>query len=96
MEVDAKFDQTVIALITQSVPGKSKKTQITAQTHLQKELGLDSIGILALVFRFEELFGVDIGQMGIDVDIAKLKTVGDVLHAGREIMSKAQATTKLS
>jgi acyl carrier protein len=92
MEVDAKFDQTVIALIAQSIPGKFKKTQITVQTNLQKELGLDSIGILSLVFRFEELFAIDIAQMGINVDIAKLKTVGDVLRAGREIMSKAQAT----
>lgn len=91
MEVDTKFTQTVIALIAESVPGKFKKTQITEQTNLQKELGLDSIGMLSLVFRFEELFGIDIAQMGIDVNIAKLKTVGDVLQIGREIMSKAQA-----
>lgn len=91
MEFDVKLDETIIALIAEAVPGKFKKTRITAGTHLQKELGLDSIGMLSLVFRFEEMFGIDIAQMGIDVNIAKLKTVGDVLATGREIIGKAQA-----
>jgi acyl carrier protein len=55
---------------------------------LQKELGLDSLGMLSLVFRFEELYGIDIAQMGVDVNIAKLKTVADLLNVGREIVSR--------
>ena len=90
MEIDPEFDEKVMALIADSILGKFKKTRITAKTNLQKELGLDSIGMLALVFRFEELFGIDIAQMGIDVNIAKLKTVADLLATGREIISKAQ------
>jgi acyl carrier protein len=42
---------------------------------LHKELGLDSIGILALVFRFEESFSIDIAQRVLEIDVAKLKTV---------------------
>jgi len=47
--------------------------------------------MLALVFRFEELFGVDIAQTGSEVNVAKLKTVDDLINAGRDILSKAQA-----
>jgi acyl carrier protein len=91
MEVDVKFEQQVITLITGAIPGKFKKVKIARETHLQKELGLDSIGILALVFRFEEMFQVDLAEMGIDIDVAKLKRVEDLLVAAREIMKNAAA-----
>jgi acyl carrier protein len=79
-----------MGLIASGIPGKFKKVKITRETNLQKELGLDSIGMLSLVFRFEELFGIDIAQLGIDINIAKLKTVSDLLQAGRDILGKAQ------
>ena len=88
MELDAKFDEKLMTLVAEAVPGKFKKTKIVRQTHLQKELGLDSIGMLSLVFRFEELFGVDIAQLGIDINVARLKTVDDLLSAAHDIMQK--------
>lgn len=91
MEVDAKFDEKIVSLIAAAVPGKFRKTQITPQTNLQKELGLDSIGMLALVFRFEELFEIDIAGMGLNIDIAKLKLVGDLLDTARNIISHVSA-----
>lgn len=90
MEVIAEIDDKIIALITASVPGKFRKTKITAATNLQQELGLDSIGMLALVFRFEESFGIDIAQLGLDINVAKLKTVADLINVGHEILTKAQ------
>jgi acyl carrier protein len=91
MELDPKFEETVFSLIAEGVPGKFKKIVITPETTLQKDLGLDSIGMLSLVFRFEELFGIDIAQLGVDVNVAKLKTVGDLLRTGKELIAKAQA-----
>jgi acyl carrier protein len=93
MELDAKFDEKIKALVAEAVPGKFKKTKIVRETHLQKELGLDSIGMLSLVFRFEELFSVDIAQLGIDINVAKLKTVNDLLAAAHDIMNKAMAVS---
>ena len=92
MEFDSKFDEQVMGLIASGVAGKFKKVKITRATNLQKELGLDSIGMLALVFRFEELYGIDIAQLGIDINLAKLKIVDDLIVAGREILTKAQAS----
>jgi acyl carrier protein len=92
MQPDAAFDEQIISLIASGIAGKFKKVKISRETNLQKELGLDSIGMLALVFRFEELFGIDIAQMGIEINVAKLKTVADLINAGRDIMDKAQAS----
>jgi acyl carrier protein len=93
MQSAQSLDERIISLIASGVPGKFKKVPIERGTSLQKELGLDSIGMLALVFRFEEFFGVDIAQMGIDIDLAKLKTVDDLVRAGHEILSRAQAAS---
>lgn len=90
MEMDAQFDEQIMGLIASGVAGKFKKVKITRETSLQKELGLDSIGMLSLVFRFEELFGIDIAQLGIEINVAKLKTVEDLIAAAHNIMSKAQ------
>ena len=90
MQIDTQFDEQIIGLIASGVAGKFKKVKITRETSLQKELGLDSIGMLSLVFRFEELFGIDIAQLGIEINVAKLKTVKDLIAAARDIMSKAQ------
>jgi len=90
VQIDTQFDEQIIGLIASGVAGKFKKVKITRETNLQKELGLDSIGMLSLVFRFEELFGIDIAQLGIEINVAKLKTVEDLIGAARDIMSKAQ------
>ena len=90
MQIDTQFDEQIMGLIASGVAGKFKKVKITRETSLQKELGLDSIGMLSLVFRFEELFGIDIAQLGIEINVAKLKTVEDLIAAARSIMSKAQ------
>jgi len=90
VQIDTQFDEQIMGLIASGVAGKFKKVKITRETSLQKELGLDSIGMLSLVFRFEELFGIDIAQLGIVINVAKLKTVEDLIAAARDIMSKAQ------
>ena len=90
MEPDANFDERIMGLIASGVAGKFKKVKINGETSLQKELGLDSIGMLSLVFKFEELFEIDIAQIGIEINVAKLKTVEDLIGAARDIISKAQ------
>jgi acyl carrier protein len=90
MQSEQSLDDQIMGLISSGARGKFKKVQIKRETNLQKELGLDSIGMLALVFRFEEMFGIDIAQLGIQIDVAKLKTVDDLMRTGHEILRKAQ------
>jgi acyl carrier protein len=94
MDTDGQFETKVLSLIVETVPRKFKKTVITGQTHLQKELGLDSIAILAMVFRFEEVFKIDLGRINFQVNMGELRTVNDALKMSKEIMEQAGSHRK--
>jgi len=88
MDTDVQFEAKVLSLIADAVPRKFKKTMITKETYLQKELGLDSIGILAMVFRFEEAFKIDLGRIDFQIDMGQLRTVNDAINLSREILEQ--------
>jgi acyl carrier protein len=91
MDTDQQVEEKIRSLIAEAVQGKFKKVSMTRETQLQKELGLDSIGILSAVFRFEEKFGVELGRLNLTIDVGKLRTVGDVIDMGREILKQSAA-----
>ncbi len=91
MESDAKFDEKVLALIAEAVPGRMKKKQLTPDLRLQKDLGLDSLGMAALVFRLEEAFGIELGDLVNGINIGQMKTVADALQASRQLVTQARA-----
>ena len=95
MEFDAKFDETILSLITEAVPGKFKKAKLTADMRLQRDLGLDSISLLALVFRMEEAFGIDLSDIDLGSNMGRIRTVGDALTVSREIVTQARAGTDM-
>jgi acyl carrier protein len=94
MDTDSQFETKVLSLIFETVPRKFKKTAITGETHLQKELGLDSIAILAMVFRFEEVFKIDLGRINFQVNMGELRTVNDALKMSKEILEQAGSLRK--
>jgi len=91
MDSESELEQKVLSLIGEAVPKKFKKKPVTRETHLQKELGLDSIGLLSMVFRFEEIFKVDIGALNLQINVAQLRTVNDVIALSRDILKQAGA-----
>jgi len=91
MDSESELEQKVLSLIGEAVPKKFKKNPVTRETHLQKELGLDSIGLLSMVFRFEEIFKVDIGALNLQINVAQLRTVNDVIALSRDILKQAGA-----
>jgi acyl carrier protein len=95
MDTDSQFETKVLSLIVETVPRKFKKTAITGETHLQKELGLDSIAILAMVFRFEEVFKIDLGRINFQVNMGELRTVNDALKMSKEILEQAGSFRKV-
>jgi acyl carrier protein len=94
MDTDSQFETKVLSLIVETVPRKFKKTAITGETYLQKELGLDSIAILAMVFRFEEVFKIDLGRINFQVNMGELRTVNDALKMSKEILEQAGSLRK--
>ena len=67
------MEEKIISLIADKL-GK-KKEQITLKTNLVEDLGADSLDVVELVMTFEDEFGVSLP----DEDVAKMKTVGDVV-----------------
>ncbi|MEO0144769.1 MAG: acyl carrier protein [candidate division WOR-3 bacterium] len=59
-------------------------SQVREDARFIEDLGADSIGLMELVMKFEEEFGIKIP----DEDIEKIRTVGDAINY---IKSKLQA-----
>jgi acyl carrier protein len=87
---DDNFEANVLRLIAEAVPPKFKKNPITVETRFKQDLGLDSIGMLALLFRFEQSFGLDLATIELETTLAQLRTVGDALVVGRNILERAR------
>lgn len=88
------LEARIIALVAAAVPA-SLRRGITRDTHLKRELALDSIALLALVFRFERELGVDLTALGADVDVGRLRTVGDVVDTAAALLDRAKAAGAL-
>ncbi len=82
-------DDTVLALIAEAVPGRYRRTPVRPETRLKQDLGLDSIGMLALLFRLEQAFALDLATVDVGVTLAGLVTVGDTLAAARAVVANA-------
>lgn len=91
MDREPEFDNKILSLIAENVPGKFRKVKITKETRLQSELGLDSLALAALVFRLEEVFGIDLSSIDLGVNLTGMRTVNDAINASYEIVRKARA-----
>jgi acyl carrier protein len=91
MDIHPEFDDKILSLIIEAVPGKFRKVKITKETRLQADLGLDSLGLAALVFRLEEAFGIDLGGLDLGINLSRMRTVDDAINASREIVERARA-----
>ena len=67
------MEQKIIELIADKL--NKKIDQITPASRLVEDLGADSLDVVELIMAFEDEFGVSLP----DEDVAKMKTVGDVV-----------------
>ena len=77
----AEFEQKVIGLITKKK--KLDPAAITPESTFQ-DLGIDSLDGIDLVFTFEDEFNISIP----DHVVQKMKSVGQVIEALREVLTK--------
>ncbi len=55
-----KMETRILHLLREVMPWQLAKKEITPEMHLQRDLGIDSMGLVALAFRLEEEFGIDV------------------------------------
>jgi acyl carrier protein len=88
---DEEVERVVLALVTEAVPRiRRVRVSITSESHLRRDLGLDSLGVVAMLFGFEKRLGVDVTKAG-DLDLAQLQTVGDAMTVGKYIVRQCEA-----
>lgn len=85
------FERKVVALITEASKSGSRKSPITKDAKLQRDLGIDSIGLLGLMMRFEEVFGISISDAQLEKYAGRVRTVGDLLTFGQELLQSDRA-----
>jgi acyl carrier protein len=93
VETDEKFDEKILSLIAEAVPKKYKKAGITKDMRLLADLGIDSLGITALVFRLEEMYGISVDDMDFGATLSQMRTVGDAIDMGRKLIKQAKTAS---
>ena len=68
------MEQKIIALVAEKLGKKDEEISLTSR--LVEDLGADSLDVVELIMAFEDEFGVSLP----DEEIAKMKTVGDVIN----------------
>jgi len=83
-------EQRVLKLVAQALPRKYKNTIIGPETQLRSQLGVDSLGLLALLFSFEKEFRLDMSKVDLAPFVGRLKTVGDLLTVSQELLEQGR------
>jgi acyl carrier protein len=79
-----EIQSTVFRLLREALPWQFSRKVIQPQLLLQNDLGLDSMGKMAVAFRIEEEFGLDLsGHMS---RMGEIQTVGDIVNFIRGVM----------
>jgi acyl carrier protein len=85
MMTDGQIEQMVLKLVGEILPQRTQaRTKLTPDQHLRRDLGLDSLGLVALLVAFEKRFGVDVTKVD-DLDPARIQTVGDAIAFGSRL-----------
>lgn len=87
-KADDNANALILNLLREVIPWQFAKKEIRPEMSLQHELGVDSLGKLALAFRLEEKFGVDLSDFSSDIN--SIRTVGDVLEVAKDLIERTE------
>lgn len=86
MTVTSDIEVRLLEAIGDAMPMHRKELQIHPEMRLHADLGLDSLGLLALLFRLQEVFAVRF-EDDPDIDVGAMRTVSDLLRVARELIA---------
>jgi acyl carrier protein len=87
MDQGNQLEESVIGLVVQAAPGKIDRGSIKPTSSLRRDLGLDSLGLATLLFRFGELLGVDPDELLEMLADEPVQTVADLVALGARVTS---------
>ena len=80
-------ESRVLQLVRESLPWQLGKKEITREMTLHGDLGLDSLARMALLFRLEEEFNIDLTASA--EKFVNVRTVEDLFCVMNELMGAA-------
>jgi len=83
-----QVEALIVRLLREVIPYQFAKKEIRPEMSLQQELGIDSLGKVALAFRLEEQLGVDLSEFS--GNIHEIRTVQDMVAATRDLIARAE------
>jgi len=84
----AKMEESILGLLREVIPWQFSNKEIRPEMSLQGELGIDSLGKVAIAFRLEEEFGVDLTQFSGGIE--EIRTVANLIEVARELLETAR------
>ena len=89
MGTNRDVQDTVFSLVSSVVPVEKRRPAVlTRDLHLRRDLGLDSLRLVALVVRFEECLGINLGK-AVDIDLARIQTIGDMIDVAQRLVERS-------
>jgi acyl carrier protein len=76
----------ILNLLREVIPWQFAKKEIRPEMSLQSDLGIDSLGRAAFVFRMEEVFGLPFAD--IAPNVGDIRTVQQVLDVAIELIAQ--------
>jgi acyl carrier protein len=90
--VESALEQTVDELVARAAPAKAAGLTLGPDVNLRRDLGLDSLGLVTLIFSVAEALGKDPDDLVEMLTERSINTVGDLVSLARDIVSGAQGT----
>lgn len=81
-----EISDRVLILLREVIPWQFAKKELHCEMSLQSDLGIDSLGRAAFVFRMEEEFGLNFADLAPSV--GEVRTVGHVLDVAIRLVSE--------
>jgi len=90
MEDRKELEASVFAQVVEALPPAAPRAGLGPDTHLRRDLGLDSLGLASFLFRCGEGLGVDQDEL-IDVLTASpIQTLGDTVATFARLVASAR------
>jgi acyl carrier protein len=70
------MEERLFSIIRESMPQATRDVPFGLESRLTEDLGLNSLGIVSIIFRFEEEFGIDVLSLG--TGMSELRVVADL------------------
>ncbi len=88
MEPDQQLTERVHELVLEYAGRIPPGGAALGPLSLRKDLEIDSLSLVSLTLRVGEACGVDIVELGLDLDLGSLETVADLVKVGQKLLEQ--------